>query len=223
MTISTDRSQEEVPLEEKIAFLSSPAAYAAAVGTVTRRETHMSWVFLAGDRAYKLRKPVRYPFLDFSTREAREADCRAEIRLNRRLAPAVYLGLARLTRDADGRLALDGEGQTVDWLVRMRRLPEDGMLDHAIGRGTVTEASIERLAAVLARFYRALDPVRVALGDYLAGFVHQQYQNRALLSDPRLAPAAVEWAPVLDGLDALLARAPQLLAARARTGRIVEG
>lgn len=108
----------------------------------------MSWLFLAGDRVYKLKKPVRYPYLDFRTLAAREANCRAETRLNRRLAPDVYRGVARLTVDEAGTFALDGEGETVDWLVVMRRLPEDRMLDNVIARGAVTHGEIERVADI---------------------------------------------------------------------------
>jgi len=82
----------------------------------------MSWVFLTEGRAYKLKKPVKYPTLDFGTLKARELNCREEIRLNRRLAPDVYLGVVRLTRARDGTLVLNGSGQTVDWLVERHDL-----------------------------------------------------------------------------------------------------
>ena len=78
-------------LDAKVRFLSRPDAYRPAPGKVGRRETHMSWVFLAGDRVYKLKKPVRFPYLDFSSLARREAACRAELRLNRALAPDIYL------------------------------------------------------------------------------------------------------------------------------------
>ena len=74
-------------IEAKVEFLSQAGAYPGYQGDVTRRETHMSWVFLTSDRAYKLKKAVRFPYLDFSTLARREAACRAEINLNRRLAP----------------------------------------------------------------------------------------------------------------------------------------
>ena len=95
-------------------------------------ETHMSWVYLTDRHAYKLKKPVRYDYLDFSTLEARRQNCEDEIRLNRRLAPDVYLAAIPLTVDAEGGLRLDGTGAVVDWLVKMRRLPADQMMDRAI-------------------------------------------------------------------------------------------
>ncbi len=92
----------EPTLAEKVAFLSRPDAYPSPVSEVMLRETHMSWVFLAGDRVYKLKKPVRFLYLDFSTLERREAACRAEVSLNRRLAPNVYIGVAPLAASAGG-------------------------------------------------------------------------------------------------------------------------
>ncbi|MFW6368961.1 MAG: hypothetical protein ACOC0J_00060, partial [Myxococcota bacterium] len=117
-------------LREKVEFLTSPTAHGGE--KVDVRETHMALVFLAGDRAYKMKKPVRLPFLDYSTLAARGRICAEEVRLNRRLAASVYLGRSRLTEQPDGSLSIDGEGRTVEWLVRMRRLPEEKMLDRAI-------------------------------------------------------------------------------------------
>src|SRR3974390_3344280 len=106
----------EIELADKVRRLSDPATFGLAGARVKAVETHMSWVFLAGDFAYKLKKPVRFPFLDFSTLEAREADCRAELELNRRLAPDVYLRVVPLTRAAVG-FVVGSEGPVADWLV----------------------------------------------------------------------------------------------------------
>ena len=113
---------------DKSKFLMQGDAYRPPVPEVIRRETHMSEVFLAGDRVYKLKKPVRFPYLDFSTLARREAACRAELELNRRLAPDVYRGVVPLVRAAHG-LAIGGPGEVVDWLVVMNRLDETQMLD----------------------------------------------------------------------------------------------
>ena len=82
---------------EKVSFLRTPQAYPYRPLRVEVKETHMSWVFIAGDRVYKLKKPVRYPFLNFRALAARKANCEEEVRLNRRLAPGVYLGVVPLT------------------------------------------------------------------------------------------------------------------------------
>lgn len=174
-----------VPLAAKVAFLSQSAAYAPAPDIVEPRETHMSWVFLAGDRVYKLKKPVRFPYLDFSTLAQREAACRAELRLNRRLAPDIYLDVVPLTRSGDG-LALGGGGEPVDWLVVMRRLDDSRMLDHAIAAHAMEPWQLDRLVATLARFYRRAHPVYLSPIVKLVDWKRSVAYNRRVLLDPRL-------------------------------------
>ena len=125
---------DEPTLADKVEFLSRPEAYPHAVPELIRRETHMSWVFLAGDKVYKLKKPVRFPYLDFSTLGRREAACRAEFSLNRRLAPDVYIGVTPLVVSPRG-LSLGGAGSIVDWLVVMRRLDDRWVLEQVLREG----------------------------------------------------------------------------------------
>jgi len=140
--------------EERIVqFLSRPRSYPHPVGVVERRETHVSRVFLAGAYAYKLKKPVKFPFLDASTVALRKKFCGLELSLNRRLAPSVYLGIVPVT-EAGGRLALGGRGRIVDWVVKMRRLPEDRMLDQLVARRRVSRRDMRRLAMRLLPFFR---------------------------------------------------------------------
>ena len=108
-------------LDDKVRFLSRPEIYQGHVKRVIARETHMSWVFMVGECVYKLKKPVRFAYLDFSTLDRREVACRAEDMLNRRLAPDVYLGVVPLTLSTSG-LAISGDGPVVDWLVVMLSL-----------------------------------------------------------------------------------------------------
>jgi aminoglycoside phosphotransferase family enzyme/predicted kinase len=136
-----------------VGFLSRPASYPHPVGTIERRETHVSHVFLAGRFAYKLKKPVAFPFVDASTLTRRRRLCRLELSLNRRLAPDVYLGMVPITRTPAG-LRLGGEGRVVEWLVRMRRLPEERMLDRLVARRRVGRRQMEAVADALARFFR---------------------------------------------------------------------
>src|SRR5436190_6229554 len=117
-----------------IEALSEPAAYPHAVEGVEVRQTHISVVFLAGPYAYKLKKPVNLGFLDFTTLDKRRHFCEEEVRLNRRLAPSVYLGVEPVTQTADG-LRIGGEGEAVDWVVKMRRLPEGTSLLDRLKRG----------------------------------------------------------------------------------------
>jgi aminoglycoside phosphotransferase family enzyme len=174
----------EPALAAKVDFLGCPDSYEPSPPDVIRRETHMSWVFLAGDRVYKLKKPVRFPYLDFSTLERREAACRAELRLNRRLAPDIYLGVIPLTQKG-GRLSIGGEGSTVDWLVLMKRLDERFMLDHMITAGAVRPAQLEGLVETLSRFYRSAPPALLSPPMYLADWAQSLAYNRRILLDPR--------------------------------------
>ncbi|HSH41724.1 MAG TPA: hypothetical protein VK973_06325 [Arenicellales bacterium] len=220
---AADQADERITTAEKVAFLSRAQAYGPDIEHVEVKETHMSWLFLAGDRVYKMKKPVRYPYLDFRSLEAREANCHAETRLNRRLAPDVYRGVARLTRDSSGALALNGEGETVDWLVVMRRLPEQRMLDHLIRQGAVSRREIERVADILARFYTRLEPVDIPVTEHIAMFVRQHRTNRELLAEPRFGVAGALLDKVLTRIDGFLERDSGLLAERVRGGRVIEG
>ena len=139
--------------ESVVRALAEPSFYPDRPATVEHLQTHISHVFIAGPYAYKLKKAVRFPFLDFSTPELREHFCREEVRLNRRLCPSVYLGVLRVARGPDGVLRLDGPGATLEHLVWMRRLPGRGMLPELLAAGRVAPAMIEALAAELAAFH----------------------------------------------------------------------
>jgi aminoglycoside phosphotransferase family enzyme len=178
-------SEEASSLAQKIAFLSNPGAYAHSPGEVARRETHMSWIFLAGDRVYKLKKPVRFPYLDFSTLQRREAACRAELRLNRRLAPDVYLEVAPLTIGSGG-LSIGGSGTVVEWLVVMRRLDENDTLEHAIQIDRLEQWQLDRLASTLIHFYRQAGPVLQSAASHLQDWHASLAYNYRVLHDPRL-------------------------------------
>ena len=116
--------------EDVLAFLANPAAYGGGAEKVRRIDTHAASVFLAGDRALKIKRAVRFPFLDFSTLEKRKRVCEAEIEVNRRLAPRLYRGVVAITRANDGRLAIGGDGAPVEWAVDMVRFDENRTLDH---------------------------------------------------------------------------------------------
>lgn len=133
---------------EIITFLSDPASLAQ--GPVEQIETHGSIVFLTGDRAYKLKKAVRFSYLDYSTLTLREAACRRELTLNARFAPSLYLAVMPITRECNGRLALDGGGDPVDWLVVMRRFPQADQLDRVAERGLLTPPLLRALADQIA-------------------------------------------------------------------------
>jgi len=139
-------------LTDLIAALSRPQAYPGGVDRVVVRQTHISVVFLAGERAYKVKKPLDLGFLDFTTLERRRRFCHEEVRLNRRLAPQVYLGVLPVTRDADG-VRLGGAGEVVDYAVEMVRLPDERTFEAHLHRGELSADLLGRLAHRLARFH----------------------------------------------------------------------
>lgn len=212
-----------VDLADKVAFLQQPDSYPHAPQAVEAVETHLAWVFLTERHAYKLKKPVRYPFLDFSTIEARHADALEEVRLNQPLAPGVYLGVVPLAQGSDGRLQLDGGGSPVDWLVKMRRLPRTRMLDYAIAAGTVQEAALRGLAEVLVTFYRAATSVPIDARAYQARFHGEIDENVRVLTEPRYGLSPALLARIAGAQRAFLDRCGSLLDARTSAGLIVEG
>ena len=135
-----------------VAALLRPEAYPHPADDIRLHETHAAWVVLAGPYAYKVKKPVDLGFLDFSTVERRAAVCADEVRLNRRLCPDVYLGVVDLVQ-RDGRYFVEGPGRPVEPAVRMRRLPESGMLPDLLATGRADARLVRRIARHLARFH----------------------------------------------------------------------
>lgn len=147
-------------LNEKVEFLSNPKTY-ADTAEVDVIETHMSWVFLTGKYVYKLKKPVCYDFLDFSTVESRHKYCMEEVRINKALAEDTYVDVIPL-KISRGMLRLEGKGEAIDWLVKMKRLPAELMLHTALSQGTVRNEWVQQAAAKLVDFYLAAAPVSVS-------------------------------------------------------------
>jgi aminoglycoside phosphotransferase family enzyme len=205
-----------------VAFLRRPESYPNRPQGVETVETHMSWVFLTDTHAYKLKKPVRYDFLDFSTLAARQQDCAEEVRLNRRLAASVYYGVVPLTVDPQGTLRLEGDGTPVEWLVKMRRLPAMRMLDYAIMHGTVRDTDVRHVGRLLARFYAQTPPVSITPAAYRRCLVASVQANRRELALPVYALPAALVEPVLAAQLMLLEQAPDLFESRVRAGRILE-
>lgn len=214
--------REALTLETKVALLKEPGTYPDKPRQVGAIETHMSWVFLTDAYAYKLKKPVRYDFLDFSTLAAREWNCREEFRLNRRLAPGVYLAVTPLRIGASGEARFEGEGAIVEWLVKMRRLPAERMLDHLIRTQALQEADVRRLAQVLVTFYRESSPIAMSATAYRAQYVEAIGANRRVLSSPQYGLPATRVTTVHETLANTLERRPELFDRRANEGRIVE-
>jgi aminoglycoside phosphotransferase family enzyme len=200
-------------LEAKVAFLRGlcgPGDEAI--------ETHFSWIFLAGDLAWKLRKPVARDTMDYRSVEARRVDAHEEVRLNRRLAVDIYLRAVPLSCAVGGGLSIDGPGEIVDWLVCMRRLDRTRLLDVQLSLESFNERALEPIARLLARFYREAEPAISDGTAFVSRLLKQAAANHAVL-----APAG------RPGADTLLARQAEFVDAhraivegRAAAGCVVE-
>lgn len=157
--------QASTEQSETIAFLSRPETHGGAA-PVERIDTHISHLFLAGGRVFKLKRAVHFPYLDFSTPELRRRYCEAEVAVNRRTAPGLYVGVAPVLRDGAGNLSLGGVGETgsgtaaaIDWVVVMERFEQDALFDAMARRGELDAALITRLADVIAAFHEQAEPM----------------------------------------------------------------
>ena len=146
-------SSPELSQVEAVRSLSRECAFPVPVDVVTVRQTHISTVFLGGELVYKVKKPVKLPFLDFSTVEQRHFFCHEEVRINRPWAPDVYLGVVPVTREANG-LRFEGSGPVVDWAVKMRRLPESANLRSRLQHGLLEPRDLVRAAQRIAANHR---------------------------------------------------------------------
>ncbi|MBI3570920.1 MAG: hypothetical protein HY082_07445 [Gammaproteobacteria bacterium] len=217
------RDRTVLDQEAKVALLRQPQTYPEKPARIEAVETHMSWVFLTEHHAFKLKKPVRYDYLDFSTLAARKKNCEEEVRLNQRLAPGVYRGVVALTMDAQGSAQIEGRGEIVDWLVKMRRLPAERMLDYLIRHRTLEPAETHAVAETLAYFYRESAALKIGGEEYRSQYVRNVRANHDALANPVYdLPAALVEA-VHEAQNEFLRRAPELLGLRASEGRIVEG
>ena len=214
----------EVALADKVDFLSAIGSYPSERPEVVEaRETHMSWVFLTDHFAYKLKKPVRHARVDLRTLEARRRNCLTEMRLNRRLAPDVYLAMKPLTLVAHHGLQLAGDGDVVDWLVMMRRLPDELMLDSALRRGGPERRDLDRIAIRLVRFYGALAPEPITPEERCIWLEEEIRLSRRELARPAFARDKALVDRVAGRLIDFLRARPEALIERHRAGKIVEG
>lgn len=140
-----------------IAFLSDAKTFGMA-GPVEQVITHCSMVFLAGERAYKLKRAVKFSYLDFTTLALRERFCRAELAVNQRAAPALYLRVRSITRGPAGVVAFDGRGDVIDWVVEMRRFDQEDLFDRMAETGRLNPALMTAVADHIAGFHTRAEP-----------------------------------------------------------------
>ena len=190
-----DHSPDHVVADqsEVAAWLADPRAHGAGTGEVERITTHGAMVFLAGDRAYKIKRAVRYPYMDFSSLALRQAACEREVALNRRTAPELYLAAEPITRTSDGSLQIGGTGEVVEWLVVMRRFDQSGLFDRLAQAGSLTPGIMTALADEVAKLHEVAEPVSgaEASGGGAAGLRAVIQENATELSErPDLFPEA---------------------------------
>jgi aminoglycoside phosphotransferase family enzyme/predicted kinase len=207
------------PQEDVWRFLADPATHG---GLEARRiDTHAASVFLAGERALKVKRAVRFPFLDYSTLDRRKAACEAELAVNRPFAPDIYLRTVAITREPDGRLALDGSGTDVEWAVEMRRFDEDATLDRIAERGGIDDALADALGRAAAAAHEAAPVVEAA--PWVAALADFIEQNDAAFREQRdlFPPEAVD--ALRQRCRSSFERVRSLLLARGELGRIRRG
>lgn len=141
-------------LPEFIIALKAPQAYPYKVEDIHLIQTHISYVFLAGNYVYKVKKPVDFGFLDFTTLEKRHYFCQREVELNRRLCPDLYLGVVEVVRTPEGKICFEGQGEVLEYAVKMRRMPEEGMMGRIIREGQLTQRHIDQVVKKLVPFYQ---------------------------------------------------------------------
>jgi aminoglycoside phosphotransferase family enzyme len=210
-------------LEATVEFLKRATSYPDATRVVETVETHMSWVFLTRRHAYKLKKPVKLSFLDYSTLSARRRCIETEFSINQRLAPGVYLDVLPLQRDANGTLNLQGEGMVVEWLLKMKRLPSTAMLHKVVCHSDYTPGQLLPAARKLARFYREAERVRLTGDAYLHHLAARVEENRKVLTDPSYRLARRQAERIHQIQNSFLQQQAALVAARATQGKIIDG
>jgi uncharacterized protein len=210
-------------VNQKVSFLKNPRAYPDNPENVEVIETHKSWVFLTEHHAYKLKKPVRYNSIDFRPLDARCADCKTEVILNRRLAGDVYIGVEELRLNDQDELSLDGSGTLVDCVVKMKRLPAHRMLSSLIEERCVRADELRTVATKLARFYKASEPVLTSVDAYREHLLTEMQANVAALSEP-VYDLPIRTVEELDACQRrLLTVQDNLIGSRVVDGRIVDG
>ena len=209
-------SPAETSQQAVIDFLGDPATHGGAA--VKRIDTHAATVFLAGERALKIKRAVRFPVLDYSTLDRRKAACAAELEVNHPYAPAIYRRAVAITREDDGTLAIGGAGTPVEWAVEMRRFDETQTLDHLAEAERIDGALAEALGRAVARAHAAAPAVANAgFIDALAEIIAQN--DAELRAAPELFPPQAVSA-LTAATRGAFARVRALLIARERAGRV---
>ena len=198
-------------------FLNDPASYGEQVSPITTTTTHISVIFFVGQKVYKLKRAVHLSYVDFSTPEQRLAACRQEWRLNQRTAPMLYVGVRSITREADGRLVFNGQGELIDAVVEMARFDENMLFDKMAARGQLTPALLTELARTVAYFHIDAEIDRTRAG--AASIAAVLDTNERALAATSIFPDGT--VPALNaGLRSAFHRHESLLNARGYAGKV---
>lgn len=219
--------QQWQQLHEKVEFLKRPSSYPEKTAAIETIETHMSWVFLTDLYAYKLKKPVQLAFLDFSTLEARHFSTKMELKLNKWLAPGVYLGVFPLIADKHNHLHLgassDSKERVVDWLLKMKRLPRKLMLDQAIEWNDFSLQRLRQAAQKLTEFYQVTDHIVITPAEYRKRLTERIKENYKVLSLPKYGLDAETVTAINSAQLDWLKSHSEIFDQRVREGRLVDG
>ena len=215
--------EANLSIEEKVRFLKEPQSYPnQKAKKVEAKETHMSWVFLVGDVAYKLKKPVVNFLFDFRALDARLKNCQEEVRLNMALAGEIYLGVEPIVINEMGKLQLAGRGKIVDWLVKMKRIPEMDLLDYAIVHNCIHEAKLRSVARLLAEFYFTSSRALTHPSQHIEKLEAAIFFNYNQLSLPQFELSHVLLDELTAGQLAFLNANNSLFSDRVRQNKIIE-
>ncbi|CAN5334419.1 bifunctional aminoglycoside phosphotransferase/ATP-binding protein [soil metagenome] len=201
-----------------LAFLLDPRSHAGAAGPVKRVETHGAVVFLAGVNAYKVKKAVRFPFMDQTRLESRRAACEAEVTVNRHFAADLYLGVVPITRTGDGRLEFGGSGTAVEWAVHLKRFDENNTFDLVLDRGELTQSQVADVARLIRRSHEV---AKVGDANWAAHSLPQVVGEslEEILAAPDLFPAQ-KAERLADAMRAALREVTPLLLSRGAAGKV---
>ena len=204
--------------EAVVAFLSRASSYGPHVAPVEQIVTHAARIFLAGDEVYKIKRAVRYPYLDFSSLHARRIACERELEVNRPAAPGIYLGVVPIVRRRDGTLGIGGRGRAVEWAVHMRRFPTGALLSNLYASNAPGDEAVRALALTVADLHAKAPPIVTRDGDLPIGAIIEELQEALSQSAGFLPPGDLD--RMILRLRQELQRGRQCLRLRGRLGSI---
>ncbi|MGY5851101.1 hypothetical protein [Salegentibacter sp. F14] len=206
----------------KVDFLKDRNNYKESTENFQVKETHMSFLFLTTRHVYKMKKPVKYDLADFRTLENRHFNCMEEFRLNKRLAKEIYLGVIPLSLTPGGKFELDGSGETIEWLVKMKRLNEEQMLDYALKNNSLNEKYLNKAITKLSEFYKNSAAAKINPENYYKKIKEKITTNQKKLLDPEFNLSYEQLEGIFSLQYAYLNRETEVFKQRVLKGKVIE-